>query len=511
MNQEMMHDFKYDVFLSYSSKDKNEVRKLAERLKTDRVNVWFDEWCIKPGDSIPSRIEQGLEDSRTLILVMSKNASASDWVASERQAIQFNDPINKSRRLIPIRLDDFPIKKALQQFLYIDWRKKNDEQYKKLLSICKPTFPPYDSQTINVRAAISTAVRLIKDDSFGMDAAEHQRGGWSKSYSLKYISRAFPKRKPEIISLKDSITVTHWIVRGLNALRDLELINSCLTDQDSNLLTNLLNNTRSYLDYHCRDGKGGLFTERSQGEIDFKPDVRHSATLAKALLEYSGTDDARLVSLLKFVLECALNPKKDDYRVPTLSEILAAMSILISLPELRDPSIELSTINKVIHIHEEKLLSMFKPVAGKTPASESEINHAGFFFDPVAGSHMAPYYTWWALDCYGLCLQTSKRNLLNSTYKSSLAGLLSLEIPIASNESGFPLFTNGLPDIGATAQIIDILSRQSFHNHQDLIKRGIRYITRVLCSDEVKVDFPFMLWAFFDTLRNCSDSDLITF
>ena len=52
--------FRYDLFLSHSSKDKEVVRPLAERLRGDGVRVWNDEWEIKPGDSIPARIEAGL-------------------------------------------------------------------------------------------------------------------------------------------------------------------------------------------------------------------------------------------------------------------------------------------------------------------------------------------------------------------------------------------------------------------------------------------------------------------
>jgi TIR domain len=53
--------FAYDVFLSHTSKDKPAVRELAERLKQDGLRVWLDEWVIQPGDSIPLKIEQGLE------------------------------------------------------------------------------------------------------------------------------------------------------------------------------------------------------------------------------------------------------------------------------------------------------------------------------------------------------------------------------------------------------------------------------------------------------------------
>jgi len=61
----MPETFKYDVFLSHSSKDKTIVRDVAERLRKDGVKVWFDEWEIKPGDSIPSKIDERLDQSFT--------------------------------------------------------------------------------------------------------------------------------------------------------------------------------------------------------------------------------------------------------------------------------------------------------------------------------------------------------------------------------------------------------------------------------------------------------------
>ena len=74
----MADQFNYDVFLSHSSKDKDIVRPLAERLRADGLRVWFDEWILKPGDSIPAKIEEGLERSRGLVLCMSSHAFGSD-------------------------------------------------------------------------------------------------------------------------------------------------------------------------------------------------------------------------------------------------------------------------------------------------------------------------------------------------------------------------------------------------------------------------------------------------
>jgi hypothetical protein len=111
-------EFRWDVFLSHSSKDKDVVRDIANRLKSDGVRVWFDEWEIKPGDSIPAKIEDGLEHSRVLVLCLSAEALAADWPQLERHTFRFKDPLNHDRRLIPLRLDD----EVLQFLQYCSYR-----------------------------------------------------------------------------------------------------------------------------------------------------------------------------------------------------------------------------------------------------------------------------------------------------------------------------------------------------------------------------------------------------
>ena len=90
----MPDSFEFDVFLSHSVKDKEVVRGLAERLRKDGVKVWFDEWVLKPGDSIPAKIEEGLERSRVLVLCMSANAFGSDWAQLESGTFRFRDLLN---------------------------------------------------------------------------------------------------------------------------------------------------------------------------------------------------------------------------------------------------------------------------------------------------------------------------------------------------------------------------------------------------------------------------------
>ena len=67
-------DFDYDVFLSHNQADKPRVRRLAERLKAAGVHteaglrLWLDKWVIQAGDIIAQKVDEGLEQSRVLLL-----------------------------------------------------------------------------------------------------------------------------------------------------------------------------------------------------------------------------------------------------------------------------------------------------------------------------------------------------------------------------------------------------------------------------------------------------------
>lgn len=100
---------------------------------------------IQPGDLISLKIEEGLEQARTLVLVMSERALTSDWVTLERHTVLFRDPTNQQRRFIPILLDNVEIRGTLKQFAYVDWRMRSEEQYKRLLAACHPVAAEMES------------------------------------------------------------------------------------------------------------------------------------------------------------------------------------------------------------------------------------------------------------------------------------------------------------------------------------------------------------------------------
>ena len=133
----MSRDFEYDVFVSYSSKDRAVVQQLAERLKDEGLKVFFDEWSIKVGDHIFLSIEKGLQSSRALMLCLSETAIASQWVDLERGVALFRDPTNADRRFVPVMVADCKLPDTLRAYKYVDYRGRTEAAYKQVLGACR--------------------------------------------------------------------------------------------------------------------------------------------------------------------------------------------------------------------------------------------------------------------------------------------------------------------------------------------------------------------------------------
>lgn len=74
------------IFLSHNTADKEFVRRLTAALAATGARAWFDEWTIRPGDSIPGAIEGGISSFDTFALVWSEASSKSRWVKTEMEA-----------------------------------------------------------------------------------------------------------------------------------------------------------------------------------------------------------------------------------------------------------------------------------------------------------------------------------------------------------------------------------------------------------------------------------------
>lgn len=111
---------KASVFLSHNTNDKEDVRRLAAAVAATGSHVWFDEWVIRPGDSIPGAIDQGLAQFNIFALVWSAAAASSQWVRTEMDAAITRWVNDRSLRLVPVILDRTPLPMLLGPLRHID-------------------------------------------------------------------------------------------------------------------------------------------------------------------------------------------------------------------------------------------------------------------------------------------------------------------------------------------------------------------------------------------------------
>jgi hypothetical protein len=71
-----------DIFLSYNEKDRDAVRRLAERLQSTGWSVWWDR-RIPAGLTWRSVLERELQHMRCMVVLWSHHSVMSDWVCEE--------------------------------------------------------------------------------------------------------------------------------------------------------------------------------------------------------------------------------------------------------------------------------------------------------------------------------------------------------------------------------------------------------------------------------------------
>jgi hypothetical protein len=134
----MAESTQYDVFMSYSHHDRRDIRSLAERLQSDGLRVWLDEWSVRPDGNLSADINLGLDQAAVLIVCLSSSSSQSTWRRLETQTFLFRNRHRHSRRVLVLRLDDSQRERWLERFDVIDWRHSaRENSYPKLLSTCR--------------------------------------------------------------------------------------------------------------------------------------------------------------------------------------------------------------------------------------------------------------------------------------------------------------------------------------------------------------------------------------
>jgi len=110
------------VFISYSSKDRGFSAKLATDLKSKGLNVWYDQWELKVGDSLILKIEAAIKAQDFLVAVLSKSSVKSQWVMKELSTGLIRELEEKRVVVLPVVIEDCDIPPFLSDKVYADFR-----------------------------------------------------------------------------------------------------------------------------------------------------------------------------------------------------------------------------------------------------------------------------------------------------------------------------------------------------------------------------------------------------
>jgi len=202
MSQPPAPHYEYDVFISYSRKDKAWVRgELANRLQQLGLKTCIDVEDFRAGAPTIKEIERAATISKKTLLIMTPNYLNSEWTEFETYLLQTQDPTNKDFRIIPLLYESCNLPSRLSYLSYIDftdaeeidlaWRqlfrafgiepqeKQNESQKPQQWQLVHPyAMPPHFTGRIAERQMLST---WLKHDQQHPLFVLRALGGFGKS------------------------------------------------------------------------------------------------------------------------------------------------------------------------------------------------------------------------------------------------------------------------------------------------------------------------------------------
>ena len=118
------------IFISYSRKDMDFVRKLAGDLESAGYNAWWDITDLQGGDDWVNTIPEAISSSQFVIVVITPSSVESEWVRKE-----YTQALSLRKKIIPIMLTPTSVPFALNTINFVNFTTgEYTDNFKKLLT-----------------------------------------------------------------------------------------------------------------------------------------------------------------------------------------------------------------------------------------------------------------------------------------------------------------------------------------------------------------------------------------
>lgn len=126
----------HKVFISYKKNSKAEeiAETIASRLSQPQqgIDVWFDKWEIKAGDSIPGKIAEGFKDSDACLIFLSREFGGSEWCTKEMNTALMKG-IEEDLTVIPSLVEACDVPELLKELRRVDFIEPSAAQFEQKL------------------------------------------------------------------------------------------------------------------------------------------------------------------------------------------------------------------------------------------------------------------------------------------------------------------------------------------------------------------------------------------
>jgi len=95
---------KFDLFISYHREDREWASKLAAALHERGVEAWLDMNELKPGEEWRDSVLRALEDSPSVVFLISRGAARSNYLA-----VELGMALAEGKRIIPVLDEGVPL------------------------------------------------------------------------------------------------------------------------------------------------------------------------------------------------------------------------------------------------------------------------------------------------------------------------------------------------------------------------------------------------------------------
>ncbi len=146
-----------DAFISHSSTDAALAGRVERALERDGLAAWLDSTEIRVGTLLRDELQAAIKQSRAVVLLWSKSAARSRWVAAE-----ILTAFHLNRFIIACVLDNARLPQFLENTIYLDFRRDEKRQLKTLCRAVREA-PRRANALQRVMSARSPELRELTD------------------------------------------------------------------------------------------------------------------------------------------------------------------------------------------------------------------------------------------------------------------------------------------------------------------------------------------------------------